>query len=121
MSPTITQIFVALVALIQILISIVEIFLWKHPKVHTRLDFDLTEAEKVYPIVMNAGFYNSFLAAGLIWGLTSTIEPSTIQLFFLSCVLLAGIFGAVTLKWTTLILQTLPSLIAIITTLYLKS
>jgi putative membrane protein len=66
MSPTITQILVALVAIIQILISIVEIFLWKNPKVHTRLDFDLTEAEKVHPIVMNAGLYNSFLAAGLL-------------------------------------------------------
>jgi putative membrane protein len=63
---------------------------------------------------MNIGLYNSFLAAGLIWGLISTLEPSTIQLFFLSCVLLAGIFGALTVKWTTLIVQTLPSLIAII-------
>jgi putative membrane protein len=119
MSLSIPTVFVALVVLIQIVISIVEIFLWMNPKVHSRLDFNQCEAEKVYPIVMNAGLYNSFLAAGLIWGLISTVETSTIQLFFLSCVLLAGIFGAVTLKRTTLILQTLPSLIAIIATIYI--
>jgi putative membrane protein len=119
MSLSISQVLVAFVALIQIVISIVEIFLWKNPKVHTRLNFNQVEADKAYPIVMNMGLYNSFLAAGLIWGLISMVEPSTIQLFFLSCILLAGIFGAVTAKWTILIVQTLPSLIAIIAIIYM--
>lgn len=120
MPLTIAQALVSLVALIQLAIGLVEIFLWKSPKVHQRLEFNQDEADKVAPIVMNAGLYNSFLAAGLIWGLMATTETSAIQLFFLLCVLVAGIFGAVTLKWTTLILQTLPSLIALVAVLYVN-
>lgn len=109
MLPTVATVLVSLVALIHIAIAVAEIFLWKLPQVHSRLGFSAEQAKKAAPVVANAGLYNSFLAAGLIWGLGSPMAGSQIQLFFLACVVIAGLFGAVTLKPTTLAIQTLPA------------
>lgn len=104
MLPAVAQVLVSLVALIHIVISISEIFLWKKPVVHERIGFNQAEADKAAPIVANAGLYNGFLAAGLILSLLISNNAVTIQLFFLTCIFIAGIFGAMTLKkWTTLI------------------
>jgi putative membrane protein len=111
--PKIANLFVAIVALVQIILFVVEIFFWKEPFIHQRLGFTLEEAIKVAPIVANAGLYNGFLAAGLIWGLVSGKAGDAIKVFFLACVIIAGIFGAVTLKWTTLVIQTAPGAIAL--------
>lgn len=111
--PKITNLFVGVVALVHIIILVVEIFFWKEPAIHQRLGFTLEEAIKVAPIVANAGLYNGFLAAGLIWGLISGRTGDAIKVFFLTCVIIAGIFGAVTLKWTTLLIQTAPGAIAL--------
>jgi putative membrane protein len=88
-------------------------FLWSVPGVHDRLHFTDAEATKVAPIVANAGLYNSFLAAGLIWALLSGSGRAGVATFFLTCVVVAGVFGAVTLKPTTLLLQTLPGVVAL--------
>ena len=113
MSASIATVSIAVVALVQSAIAVAEMFLWKLPQVHSRLDFTAAEAEKVAPIVANAGLYNGFLAAGLIWALRSGSGRSGIAGFFLTCVVVAGVFGAVTLKPTTLVLQTLPAGIAL--------
>lgn len=117
----IAQVFVGFVALIQIAIAVAETSLWK--KVYKRLEPEIVfnqpeEAYKIDSIVKNVGLYNAFLAAGLIWGLIAQTNALALQLFFLSCVLIAGIFGAITLKWATLILQTVPSLVALIAVWY---
>ncbi|MEX1026753.1 MAG: DUF1304 domain-containing protein [Candidatus Paceibacterota bacterium] len=104
-------ILVIVVAVIHMAIAVIEMCFWQVPKVHSRLGFDADEAKKVTPIVANAGLYNCFLAAGLIWGLSSW-GSSNALLFFLSCVVVAGVFGAVTLKWTTLVLQSVPGALA---------
>jgi putative membrane protein len=105
---------VVVVAVVHIVISVVEIFLWENPIVHQRLGFTADVARKVAPIVKNAGLYNSFIAAGLIWGAFTKSDSLQIRLFFLVCVVVAGIFGALTLKETTLVLQTLPASVALI-------
>lgn len=120
MPSLIAQIFVIIVTLIHVFISISEIFLWKKPIVHERIGFNQIDADKAAPIVANAGLYNGFIAAGLIWGLLTSTNAATIQLFFLSCIFVAGVFGAVTLKWTTLVLQTLPSLVALVAVWYVN-
>jgi putative membrane protein len=79
-----------------------------------RLAYSADEARKVAPIVANAGLYNGFLAAGLLWGLLSTGDDTAIKLFFLACVLAAGIFGVMTLKWTTLLLLAGPAALALL-------
>ena len=106
---------VGIVALVHVAISVAELFLWKRPGVYGRLDrfnFNQDEANKVAPIVANAGLYNAFIASGLVWSLFATSDSQSLKLFFLSCVVIAGIYGAATLKRTTLVLQTLPALLA---------
>lgn len=111
--PQIANLFVVIVALIHILLLIAEMFLWKEPFIHQRLGFTLEEAIKVGSIVANAGLYNGFLAAGLIWGLASGKNGDAIKIFFLACVIIAGIFGAATLTRTPLFIQTAPGAIAL--------
>jgi putative membrane protein len=111
--PKIANLFVVIVALVHILILVVEMFFWKEPVIHQRLGFTLEEAIKVAPIVANAGLYNGFLAAGLILGLVSGKTGDAIKIFFLACVIIAGIFGAATLTWTPLLIQTAPGAIAL--------
>lgn len=112
--PEIANLFVGIVTLLQIITLVVEIFFWKEPFFHQRLGFTLDEAINVAPIVANAGLYNGFLAAGLIWGLASGETGYLFKIFFLTCVVVAGIFGAATLKWTTLLIQTIPGAIALL-------
>jgi putative membrane protein len=111
---SISTISVVAVAVIHILISVVEIFLWENAFVYERLGFDYEVAVQVTAIVKNIGLYNGFIAAGLLWGAFAKSNSSSIRIFFLICVLIAGIFGALTLKWTTLILQALPASIALL-------
>ncbi len=104
----------AIVAFIHFALMIAEMFFWKNPLIYKRLGFEEPDATKVAPIVANAGLYNGFIASGLVWGLISGTESYSIKLFFLACVAIAGLFGAFTLKPTTLIIQTLPAIAALI-------
>jgi len=118
--PHVTAVVLSAVALVQISIAVVEVFLWNAPSVHRRLHYTKEEARKVAPIVANAGLYNAFLAAWLIWALLSGGEKPELAVFFLSCVIVAGVFGAVTLKPTTLLIQTVPAILALAATLTAK-
>lgn len=107
---------IALVALIHIYIVLLEMLWWDSPR--GRKAFGLTpefsRATKV--LAANQGLYNGFLAAGLIWSLVHP-DPATrwqIALFFLGCVAVAGIFGAVTSSRKILFIQTLPAVLAIV-------
>ena len=113
MSSTIASALVGLVALIQAAIAVVEMFFWRLPKVHSRLDYSDVDANRVAAIVQNAGLYNSFLAAGLVWALVASGQGSALATFFLVCVAIAGVFGAATLKPGCLVLQTLPAAVAL--------
>lgn len=104
---------VVIVGVIHLIISMVEMFFWQVPTVYQRLGFTSDVARQVAPIVNNAGLYNGFLAVGLLWSAFS--QNRSIRLFFLCCVVIAGLYGAVTLKPTTILLQTIPATIALIT------
>jgi putative membrane protein len=104
----------AIAALIHFALMIAEIFFWKQPFIHERLGFNLTEATKAAAIVANAGLYNGFIASGLTWGILSGPKGHPIKIFFLTCVIIAGLFGSVTLRPTTLLIQTLPGVAALI-------
>lgn len=108
--PKITQIAIVLVGLIHVGLAIGEIFFgaWLLEK---RFDFPEEIAAQSDPIVKNAGIYNSFIAAGLFWSAFDPTNSTILSIFFLSCVVIAGVFGAITLKWTTLIIQTIPAII----------
>lgn len=112
----IAMILVGLVALLHIYIMLLEMAWWDSPRGHKAfgLSPDFARATKV--LAANQGLYNGFLAAGLIWGLVHP-DPAfawQIQLFFLACVAVAGIFGAVTSSRKILFIQTVPAVVAII-------
>ncbi len=105
------QALVALVALLHLYFLVLEMFFWTKPlgrKVF-RLDPAFAEASKV--LAANQGLYNGFLAAGLAWGLCRGDVPA--QLFFLGCVIVAGVYGAATVGKKILFVQAVPAALAV--------
>lgn len=113
---TLAQLFVGLVAAIQIYILILEMFLWTGPKGQKAFGMTAEFAKQTKVLAANQGLYNGFLAAGLIWGLLTTSEPMAfyIKVFFLTCVLVAGLYGAATASRKILWIQALPAAIALV-------
>ena len=106
------RIFVALVAVEHIGIMVLEMFFWDHEV--GRKVFQMTpEISKSSAVLAaNQGLYNGFLAAGLIWALWA--DRFDLKVFFLTCVIVAGVFGGLTAKTSILITQALPALIALV-------
>lgn len=106
-----TTIAISLVIVLHILFLVLEMFLWNTP--FGRKTFGLKEdyAKQSAPLAANQGLYNGFLAAGLLWGLVSTGGFDAL-VFFLSCIIIAGIYGAITAKRSILFLQAMPAAIA---------
>lgn len=103
-----------LIALLQSWILILEMFFWTRPlgKRTFRLSDEFAAASRV--LAANQGLYNGFLAAGLFWGLWLGAEGGAVRLFFLGCVLTAGIFGAATVGRKILFVQGLPAAVALL-------
>ena len=108
-----TTLSVALVALLHVLFMVLEMFFWTRPLGHRIFGLSHELAGKTAALAANQGLYNGFLAAGLIWGLVSAEQTTAISTFFLSCVIVAGVFGAITAKRTILYIQALPGAIAL--------
>lgn len=108
------NILVAIVAVIHLYILVLEMLLWDTEIGHKAFNLTPDFARETRVMAANQGLYNGFLAAGLLWGLWLGASGSTITLFFLLCVLIAGIFGAVTASRKILYVQALPALIALI-------
>ena len=108
------SILTGLVALIHVYILILEMFLWDTPR--GRKAFGTTEefsrASKV--LAANQGLYNGFLAAGLFWGIWLGEPGDPVKIFFLLCVAVAGIYGALTVSRRILFVQTVPAAIALV-------
>jgi len=104
---------VALVALLHVYFLVLEMFLWTKP--YGRRVFGLTpeKAELTRSLAANQGLYNGFLAAGLGWGLLAGADGHTIKVFFLACVIIAGIFGAATASRKILWVQAVPGAVAL--------
>jgi len=111
--PTAAFAVTALVALLHGWFLVLEMFLWTKP--YGRRVFDLTEekAQATKSLAANQGLYNGFLAAGLVWGLSLGEAGHAIRLFFLGCVIIAGIFGAITVGRKILYVQALPAAVAL--------
>ncbi len=103
----------ALVALLHVYFLVLEMFLWTTP--YGRRVFRLApeKAEATKSLAANQGLYNGFLAAGLGWGLLAGADGYTIKVFFLSCVIVAGVFGAATVGRKILYVQALPAAVAL--------
>lgn len=117
-----TQIVIIINALVHLVFAIGEIF-FAVPALQGLLGYNSSDAQKTAPVAQNAGIYNSFIAVGLFWSAFAIDNTFRLRLFFLICVAIAGIFGALTLpskdptqprNIKTLFLQTLPATIAIV-------
>ena len=107
------NIVIALVALLHVYFLVLEMFLWDKP-IGLRVFGQTKEAATATRVLAaNQGLYNGFLAAGLLWGLSLGSGGAGIKVFFLCCVLIAGIFGAATASRKILIVQAVPASIGL--------
>ena len=115
----IAGILTAAIAALHLYILMLEMFRWEHPR--TRRAFGTTAefAQATKVLAANQGLYNGFLAAGLIWAVIAgvTTDGRPLAIFFLSCVLVAGLYGAATASRRILFIQALPAALALIAVL----
>ena len=109
-----SNIVVAFVALLHVWFLVLEMFLWTKPL--GRRTFKLTEefSQASKTLAANQGLYNGFLAAGLIWGLLLGAEGYAVKIFFLGCVVVAGVFGGFTVSRRVFWIQALPAAIGLL-------
>ena len=104
---------VGLVGLLHVYFLVLEMFLWDKPA-GLRAFGQTKEAAAVSKVLAaNQGLYNGFLAAGLFWGLSLGAEGTGVKVFFLCCVLVAGLFGAVTASRKILFAQAVPGAVGL--------
>jgi putative membrane protein len=109
----IANLLVGLVVLIHLYIVVLEMFLWDKPFGRRVFGSSAEFATASKVLAANQGLYNGFLAAGLVWGLGMGAAGHAVQLFFLGCVTVAGLYGAMTVGVKILFVQALPALLAI--------
>jgi putative membrane protein len=107
---------VALVAALHVYFLVLEMFLWTKPLGLKTFGNSLEKANDSAVLAANQGLYNGFLAAGLVWGLVASVPAFAfeIKVFFLLCVIVAGVYGAVTVSRRILLVQAAPAAIALI-------
>ena len=117
---TISQIIIGFIAVLHIYILWLEMFAWttRAKKVFKTIPEDQFEKTKV--LAANQGLYNGFLAAGLIWSLLigEAIWSKNVALFFLGCVLVAGIYGALTASKRIFLVQAVPAFLGLLSLLF---
>tara|TARA_R110002020_G_scaffold136630_9_gene304660 strand:- start:339 stop:704 length:366 start_codon:yes stop_codon:yes gene_type:complete len=112
-------ILVALIALEHVYILVLEMFLWTTPRGMKAFGLKPDQAVQTRVMAANQGLYNGFLAAGLVWSL---IHPDAavafqLKLFFLGCVVVAGLYGGATASRKIFVIQALPAAIALVAVL----
>ncbi|MGW6732156.1 DUF1304 domain-containing protein [Streptomyces sp. NPDC055013] len=112
----ISVVLVALMAVLHAYILVLEMFLWQRAPGRRFHGFDAELARTTAPLAANQGLYNGFLAAGLVWGLIAD-DPTgyRVQIFFLSCIVVAGVYGAATANRRILFAQALPAAVTLAT------
>lgn len=113
-----SQILTGFVAALHIYFLVLEMFLWTTPFGRKTFRRSAEEMEQTKVLAANQGLYNGFLAAGLIWSLVASEHLAhPIRVFFLSCVVIAGIYGAMTAAKQILFVQAVPAIAALAVTM----
>lgn len=110
---TAANLVVGLIGLLHVYILVLEMFLWDKPKGMKAFGLRPEFAAATKVLAANQGLYNGFLAAGLFWGLWLGTPGRPVQVFFLLCVLVAGLFGAATASRRILFIQAVPALVGL--------
>jgi putative membrane protein len=114
----VANLLVGLVALIHVYIVVLEMFLWDKPTGRRVFGTTAEFATASKVLAANQGLYNGFLAAGLIWGLYLGVAGQSVQLFFLGCIFVAGLYGAMSVGIKILVVQSVPAALAAAAILY---
>ncbi|HSB21094.1 MAG TPA: DUF1304 domain-containing protein [Anaeromyxobacteraceae bacterium] len=109
---TVAVVLIALVAVLHVYFLVLEMFLWR-TRARRIFGMSAEKAESTAQLAGNQGLYNGFLAAGLVWALLSGPELGPRAAFFLVCVVVAGVYGAVSVQRTILLVQGLPATLAL--------
>ena len=107
----VADVLVGLVAALHLYFLVLEMFLWTTPTGRRVFGTDAAFAEQSKALAANQGLYNGFLVAGLVWGLVS--QETDVQVFFLVCVVVAGLYGAATVNQRILVVQAVPGALAL--------
>jgi putative membrane protein len=110
-----SQVLTGLVAALHVWFLVLEMFLWATPFGAKTFARPLEDMQVTKPLAANQGLYNGFLAAGLVWSLC--VPSFDVRVFFLVCVVIAGIFGAATASKKILFIQAIPGAAALAVTL----
>ena len=110
----IAGILVFMIAALHVFFMILEMFMWTLPRGLKAFNNTLEFAEKTKVLAANQGLYNGFLAVGLIWGLLLGDSGFGVKVFFLVCVIVAGVYGSVTAMRRILFIQALPAALALL-------
>ena len=113
MLTQVANVFVALMALLHVYILVLEMFLWTTPRGRKAFGLTAEFAQASKTLAANQGLYNGFLAAGLVWGLCLGSAGHGAKLFFLGCILVAGLYGGFTATRKILFIQAIPAAIGI--------
>jgi putative membrane protein len=114
----IADIAVGLVALLHGYFLVLEMFLWEKPAGLKAFGQTLEQARATKVLAANQGLYNGFISAGLLWGLVQGSSGHEFKVFFLLCVIVAGVYGAITASRKILYIQALPGLIGLLLVLF---
>jgi putative membrane protein len=110
----VVKVLIGLVAFEHVYFLMLEMFLWTTPRTRAAFGMTAEQAEQTKVLAANQGLYNGFLAAGLLWALVAPAAFATqLALFFLGCVLVAGIYGGFTANKRIWLLQALPAAVAL--------
>lgn len=104
---------IGLIALLHVYILVLEMFLWDKPAGLRAFRQTAESAAATKVLAANQGLYNGFLAAGLFWGLSLGEAGFSVKVFFLCCVLIAGLYGAATASRKILFIQALPAAVGL--------
>lgn len=116
MLPMLLNSGIVLIALLHLWFGILEMFYWQKPLGIKIFRLDKEFAQQSSQLAANQGLYNFFLSAGLLFSLIvkNPIEAWHLKLFFLSCVLIAGIFAGLTVRFKIFLIQGLPALLVLL-------
>jgi putative membrane protein len=104
---------ILIVGLLHVGFMVMEMFFWQHPVIVERFGMTSAQAAASAALAANQGLYNGLLAAGLFWSVFAR-DGLRLKVFFLTCVIMAGVFGALTAKSTILFIQAAPAALALL-------
>jgi putative membrane protein len=111
---TLATVLIGVVAAIHVYIVVLEMFLWRTPRGMQAFGTDQAFADRSASLAANQGLYNGFLVAGLVWGLVAADPVGyQVRIFFLGCVIVAGLYGAATVSRRILVVQAVPAALAL--------